>query len=399
MLLHGAKIVKELFQIFCLRFSPSLFGLLSLPFWYPFLDLGEIGEYESAIFLSSIVVVLAKFSLPSVYFRDFFESNDAAKSTLISLELIVCFAYVLIVGFLAVSPLHLPMKVFLASSAGLVFFEVVTRDVQARQQYQTVAVVVFVLSGALQLTKYAVVAVFDWGVDGLLLADSIFNLSLLVLYLAYRALVINGQRTLPMPLVNNFLTLDVRYWAQLYIHHLASFGFQYLTKIIVLIHLSSEEMALLGFSFKLFLPFSMLVDVVCFAIVPRYFSAKGSYSAPVNLVMGFLILALTYYLLVPHLISLVFDDRFNGAHLLLGCQLIACIFTLYFRLTTLSNFYNKNLIPVIGSSLIPSVVVLLFFNISTIQINLFQVGLIFIFLSAMQVALFYMMRTWKGEKA
>ena len=149
--------MSALFKISIFKISPLAISFICLPLIYNRLDLEVIGVFERLMFINAFIVLILKFSIPSVYFRSCYENPKKSIGISNSFESVILLAYLLLFGILIVFLESSLQILFFISSIGLVTLEFIRRDIQYRENYGNGICIVFFTALLLQVLKIILV--------------------------------------------------------------------------------------------------------------------------------------------------------------------------------------------------------------------------------------------------
>lgn len=378
----------NLFKISIFKISPLAISFICLPLIYNKLDLEVIGIFERLIFFNAIIVLVLKFSIPSVYFRSCYEDSKKSVGIASSFESIVLLSYFILTGFLILlfqSTLHI---LFILSSIGLVSLEFIRRDIQYRENYDQGICIVFLTALFLQVLKIILIYKYSKELDSLLIPEILTNFIYLIIYYFYRSKhIFTGVSSFKYMF---FIIEEFRYLSSIYIHHFISFIFQYLNKIITIVFLSPSDMGILSLGLKFILPFSLIIDVFCFYFMPKVFKGYKNKNKSIFLSLTLaLIFIPIYFFILESLILALFEERYHLTISLLPILLFGIYFNFAYRLISIDFFYSKNLLPVIISTVLPLLACIYGFYGLKIEPNLIIVSGIFLFQSVFQFLILF----------
>lgn len=386
--------MSALFKISIFKISPLAISFICLPLIYNRLDLEVIGVFERLMFINAFIVLILKFSIPSVYFRSCYENPKKSIGISNSFESVILLAYLLLFGILIVFLESSLQILFFISSIGLVTLEFIRRDIQYRENYGNGICIVFFTALLLQVLKIILVFFYSKELASLLISEIIVNFSYLIIYFFYRSKYIFSGLSSFKYLI--YLVEEFKYLSSIYIHHLISFVFQYLNKIVTILYLSSSDMAILSLGLKFILPFSLLIDVFCFYFMPKVFKGYKNKNKSILLSLTFtLIFIPVYFLTLESLILILFEERYHLTISLLPILLFGIYFNFAYRLISIDFFYSKKLMPVILSTVLPMMVCLYGFYGLNIEPNLIIVSGIFLFQSLFQFLILFSVLFYK----
>ena len=390
--------MKALIKISVFKISPLAISFICLPLIYNKIDLETIGLFEQLMFINAVVVLVLKFSIPSVYFRSCYEqASEASIGITNSFESILILLYLLLSLLLTIFLSSFLNGLFIVSSIGLVFLEFLRRDIQYRENYNQGIYIVFFTALILQVLKIIFVYFYSQELSSLLIPEIIVNFIYVGIYFLYRSTYLfKGISSLKYI---KFLLDEYKYLSQIYIHHLISFVFQYLNKIITLIYLSAADMAMLSLGLKFILPFSLLIDVFCFYFMPKVFSGYKNKNKTVVMSLFFALSFIPiYYFVLQYLILALFAERYHMTISLLPVLLFGIYFNFAYRLISIDFFYSKKLLPVILSTLFPMIVCLISFFWMKIEPSLMVVSSIFLYQSIFQFLVLFSVNFYQKNK-
>ena len=378
----------NLFKISIFKISPLAISFICLPLIYNKLDLDVIGIFEKLMFFNAIIVLVLKFSIPSVYFRSCYENPKKSIGIANSFESIILLSYLILTGILIILIQSFLQILFIISSIGLVTLEFIRRDIQFRENYGQGICIVFFTALILQILKVILIYLYSKELDSLLIPEILINFSYLLIYYFYRSKYLFTGLSSFKYMLNIFE--EFKYLGSIYVHHLISFIFQYLNKIVTILFLSSSDMALLSLGLKFILPFSLMIDVFCFYFMPKVFKGYKNKNKSIFTSLVFaLIFIPIYFLVLKSLILILFEERFHLTISLLPILLFGIYFNFAYRLISIDFFYSKKLLPVITSTILPMIACLFGFYVLNIEPNLVLVSGIFLFQSLFQFLILY----------
>lgn len=384
----------NLFKISIFKISPLAVSFICLPLIYNKLDLDVIGIFEKLMFFNAIIVLVLKFSIPSVYFRSCYENPQKSIGIANSFESIIFLSYLILAGVLIILLQSFLQILFVLSSIGLVTLEFIRRDIQFRENYSQGICIVFFTALILQILKVILIYLYSKELDSLLIPEILINFSYLLIYYFYRSkYLFTGLSSFKYMF---YIFEEFKYLGSIYAHHLISFIFQYLNKIVTILFLSSADMALLSLGLKFILPFSLMIDVFCFYFMPKVFKGYENKNKSIftSLVVALIFIPI-YFLVLKSLILILFEEKFHLTISLLPILLFGIYFNFAYRLISIDFFYSKKLLPVITSTILPMIACLFSFYVLNIEPNLVLVSGIFLFQSLFQFLILYSFLLYK----
>lgn len=384
----------NLFKISIFKISPLAVSFICLPLIYNKLDLDVIGIFEKLMFFNAIIVLVLKFSIPSVYFRSCYENPQKSIGIANSFESIIFLSYLILAGVLIILLQSFLQILFVLSSIGLVTLEFIRRDIQFRENYNQGICIVFFTALILQILKVILIYLYSKELDSLLIPEILINFSYLLIYYFYRSkYLFTGLSSFKYMF---YIFEEFKYLGSIYAHHLISFIFQYLNKIVTILFLSSADMALLSLGLKFILPFSLMIDVFCFYFMPKVFKGYENKNKSIftSLVVALIFIPI-YFLVLKSLILILFEEKFHLTISLLPILLFGIYFNFAYRLISIDFFYSKKLLPVITSTILPMIACLFSFYVLNIEPNLVLVSGIFLFQSLFQFLILYSFLLYK----
>lgn len=386
----------DFFKAFIFKTSPTFLSIICLPLIYAVVPIEVIGQFEEILFLSAIVVIFLKLSIPSIYFRAAYE-NISESIAVVRFYEVWC---ILVAPFLFLGVYYftnsLLIGLYFMSCIGLCFLELVRRDVQFRSNYRVGVSIVFASALLLQVLKLFAVWFYASSLEALLGAESVVNFLYLLIYFWYRLVYFRTTDTSK----SWYFTYKkyIKYGAELYVHHILSFFYQYSNKLVTVALLSSVDMAILALGLKFVLPFSLIVDAFCFQLMPKIFKGLDDESKILRLsVVVCAVSIFPYFLFANLVLNLVFGSEFSSAGQILPFLLLGVFFNFIYRLSSIRYFYAKEILPVIVSTASPVVVVGLFLWFMKFDISLEFVSLIFCIQAILQTLLIIIFNSTVGR--
>lgn len=333
------------------KVSPTLLSIITLPIIYRIVNIGNVGKYEELLFLSSVVVLILKFSIPSLIFRQKFKSRKSSISLIYAFEVIAAFGYFTLF-FTLLSLKQDPLVIaLLTSTLGLVCVELINRDIQFRENYMLGFSIFFSMGLFLQLLKIVLVLLLSDKFLALVLSETITNLFYIFIYIGYRRNFLSRKFRFKNPC--KALIKHKKYWLQLYLHHIISFANQYMNKLLVIVFLAASDMALLSLAIKILLPASLLFDVINYYLVPKLFRREINYKKLIFTISPFVFLfSIIYYFIARTLILALFPPDFSSSVEIMTILLIALNFNFLYRLSTSKHFKSENLTIILLISMV-----------------------------------------------
>jgi len=385
--------IKKITLSYFSQVAPILISFIALPLIYSRVPIEDIGRYESTLFIGALLLIFSRLSLPSVYFRHKLKEEASSLFIIRILEILCCLlCFVLVVIFLTTEITHLLIeKCYFISLIVLILIEALNKDIQTDENY-LLAIKIFV-SCAIFVQCIKVMFVFNGyaSYSGLLVGDILLNFVYLIVYVVYR------QRLLKIPRIRDivaslgYLNFDKKYWLTLYAHHVMSFVNQHLAKIIVIMYLSTSDMALLALSIKILLPISLSVDAFIYWLSPLVFKGKFKTTAyHVLAIFGIGALLLVFAELFYDVIFLmIFPEIFIESKSIFMILLFGQILNVVYRISAVQILASSNVSVLLIITTINLLVSACMIYIVDIELSLKIVASITIIQALVQVASIY----------
>jgi O-antigen/teichoic acid export membrane protein len=338
--------INKLFLSYFSQLAPILISFIALPLIYARVPIEDIGRYESTLFLGALLLVFSRLSLPSVYFRHKLKEETSSLFIIRILEILCCLLFFLMaVIFLTTEITHLLIEnCYFISLIVLILIEALKKDIQSDENY-LLAIKIFVSCAIfVQCIKVMFVLYGYASYSGLLVGDILLNFVYLIVYVVYRKRLINIPRIRDIATSLGFLNFDKKYWLTLYLHHVISFVNQHLVKIIVIMYLSSSDMALLALSIKILLPISLSMDAFFYWLSPLVFKGKVKTTVyHILIVFGlgalFLVFAELFYDVI---FLMIFPEIFIESKSIFMILLFAQILNIVYRISAVQILASSN---------------------------------------------------------